>query len=352
MHTMMVRIGLALALNFGALGIGSAGAEDFFNQDWMLNSELSRLHMETVKKNAIFEVFRFTELDGSVKKNGDANVTIDLSSINTGVDILDVRLRYLLFETFKFPEAEISAKLDKTKLQALLKTTRISYPLAFKLNMHGVVQELQATVSVTRLSDTTVSIATIKPIIVTAESLGLTKKIAKLMEIVDGIPIATGASITFDLIFGTGRPKPEVATTGEKSVKPKAEKEVKNITAEACETRFNVISQTSAIYFKTGSAELDQKSEPLLNSVVDIANRCPSVKFDVSGHTDDVGDENFNQRLSERRAKSVVDYLTKKGVNATRIKSAGFGETRPVAPNDNEENRAKNRRIEFKVNKG
>jgi outer membrane protein OmpA-like peptidoglycan-associated protein len=112
-----------------------------------------------------------------------------------------------------------------------------------------------------------------------------------------------------------------------------------------------VISQTGAVYFKTGSAELDRESEPLLNSGADIANRCPSVRFEVEGHTDSIGGRRFNQRLSEQRAKSVVDYLMAKGVGAARIQSAGYGETRPVAPNNTEANRAKNRRIEFKVKK-
>jgi outer membrane protein OmpA-like peptidoglycan-associated protein len=111
------------------------------------------------------------------------------------------------------------------------------------------------------------------------------------------------------------------------------------------------MTETGAIYFKTGSAELDKESEPLLNSGADIANRCPSVKFEVEGHTDNVGGKHSNQILSEQRAKSVVDYLTAKGISTARIQSAGYGETRPVAPNNSEANRAKNRRIEFKVKK-
>jgi outer membrane protein OmpA-like peptidoglycan-associated protein len=123
------------------------------------------------------------------------------------------------------------------------------------------------------------------------------------------------------------------------------------ITADACETRFSGISKTGAIYFKTGSAELDQESAPLLNSVADIAIRCPSVKVDVEGHSDNVGSKRFNQQLSEQRAKSVVDYLTGKGISVQRIQSAGYGDTRPDAPNDTEANKGKNRRIEFKVRK-
>ena len=111
------------------------------------------------------------------------------------------------------------------------------------------------------------------------------------------------------------------------------------------------MTESNAIYFKYGSAELDTESAPLLNTGADIANRCPAVKFNVEGHTDSVGSRGYNQRLSEERAKSVVDYLAAKGVAAARIQSAGYGEERPVAPNETEEGRAKNRRIEFKVRK-
>jgi OmpA-OmpF porin, OOP family len=111
------------------------------------------------------------------------------------------------------------------------------------------------------------------------------------------------------------------------------------------------MTESNAIYFRTGSAELDAASSPLLDSGADIANRCPTVKFDVEGHTDSVGSRGYNQKLSQERAKSVVDYLTAKGVAAARIQSAGYGKDRPVASNDTEDGRARNRRIEFKARK-
>jgi outer membrane protein OmpA-like peptidoglycan-associated protein len=204
---------------------------------------------------------------------------------------------------------------------------------------------------VTRTSDTTVSVATTTPIVVTADSFGLMPGIAKLADAMGGIRIVPDASISFDLVFGTGSLKPELEAARASREKSKAEQEAKAITAEGCETRLTVISETNAIYFKTGSAELDQQSEPLLDSGADIAKRCPSVKFEVDGHTDSIGSKSFNQTLSEQRAKSVVDYLAAKGVAPARIHSVGYGDTRPVAPNNSEANRAKNRRIEFKVTK-
>ena len=119
MHVSLIRVCVALALIAAAVGPGSARAQEFLSQDWVLNPRLSNVYMQTVKNNALFETHQFTAVEGNISKNADATVKIELASIETGVDVRDVRMRFLLFETFKFPYAEISAKLDKAKLQAL-----------------------------------------------------------------------------------------------------------------------------------------------------------------------------------------------------------------------------------------
>ena len=70
-------------------------------------------------------------------------------------------------------------------------------------------------------------------------------------------------------------------------------------------------------------------------------------KIEVQGHTDSDGDDVANLALSSARAAAVVDYLVKKGVDRARLKSTGYGRTRPVAPNDTTENKQKNRRVQF-----
>jgi OOP family OmpA-OmpF porin len=351
MSTTLTRIWFLLALFAVVVCPGRVDAQDFMSQEWVLNPSLSNVYMQSVKKNAIFETHQFTAVEGNVSKDGDATIKIELNSLDTSHDLRNTRMRFLLFETFKFPFAEISAKLEKSKLQALSDTTRIAYPLKFTLNMHGIKKEIEAPVWVTRIGNTSVSVATVKPIIVSAKTFGLEAGIAKLREAVKGIPIAAASSITFDLVFGTGELKSELVAARETRVKRRAEKASSTISAEACETRFNVISKTGAIYFKTGSAELEEASGPLLKSVADITNRCPAISIDITGHTDNVGSKSSNQKLSERRAKAVADYLTGKGVDAGRIQSAGYGDARPVVANDSKKNRAKNRRIEFKVKK-
>lgn len=340
----MKRWSILLLLSLGLFGAAPARA-----QEWLLNANESHFLMQTAKANAVIETHRFTGLDGAVKANGDATVTVDLTSVLSGIDVRDVRMRFLLFETYKFPSVTVTAKLDMSKLDALASTTRINYPLKMTVNLHGVTREMSAPVTVTRLSDKAVSVATAAPIVVSADDFGLAAGVAKLSEAVGGTPIVTAASISFDLVFETGDKIPSIEAARAEAAKRKNETETAAISPEACETRFSVISTTSAIFFRTGSAELDRESDPLLTSVAEIANRCPSVRVEVTGHTDNVGQREANRALSLQRAKAVVNFLTQRGVAASRIEVQGFGDTRPVATNESEAGRAKNRRIEFKV---
>lgn len=87
----------------------------------------------------------------------------------------------------------------------------------------------------------------------------------------------------------------------------------------------------------------------VLDGVAEVALNCPDAKFEISGHTDSDGSKAFNQRLSLARAGSVSDYLQRAGVSADRLQAVGFGEEQPIAANNTPENKALNRRIEFKL---
>jgi len=103
------------------------------------------------------------------------------------------------------------------------------------------------------------------------------------------------------------------------------------------------------ITFKTNSADLFQSSLFELDRVVELLQVNPKLVIEISAHTDDVGDENFNLKLSNKRAQSTLDYLMSKGIGKDRLVSVGYGETKPVASNDTEENRSINRRVELRV---
>ena len=75
----------------------------------------------------------------------------------------------------------------------------------------------------------------------------------------------------------------------------------------------------------------------------------PDVRVEIAGHTDNVGTTSYNQVLSERRARTVFDYFCTKGISSDRMRAVGYGESRPIAPNDTEEGRAANRRVDFRV---
>lgn len=102
------------------------------------------------------------------------------------------------------------------------------------------------------------------------------------------------------------------------------------------------------IQFDLNKADIKAESYPILDEVVDYLKANPNVKMEVQGHTCNLGKAEYNMKLSDKRAASVKTYLVDKGVAADRLETKGYGLTKPVAPNDKEENRARNRRVEFK----
>lgn len=103
------------------------------------------------------------------------------------------------------------------------------------------------------------------------------------------------------------------------------------------------------IFFETDKYDLKETSEIELEKLVELLDTNPSLKLEIGGHTDNVGTPEYNQILSENRAKTVNQYLLDHGVDQTRLIYKGYGETSPVDSNDTDEGRANNRRTEFKV---
>ena len=103
------------------------------------------------------------------------------------------------------------------------------------------------------------------------------------------------------------------------------------------------------VYFDQSSYLLRPESYPQLDKLVKTLKVNPRLKIEIAGHTDNVGDARLNQYLSENRAKVISSYLTNQGISDSRLIWKGYGQTKPVAPNDTEENKAQNRRVEFVV---
>ena len=129
------------------------------------------------------------------------------------------------------------------------------------------------------------------------------------------------------------------------SVKPAAAP----VDASVCQQLFSELLAKGTIRFESGRSTLDPDSAGLLDHLTEIALRCPTTNIEVAGHTDTDGDNAANQSLSEKRAQAVVDYLVKAGLPASRFTATGFGSAQPVAANDSDDGKARNRRIEFLV---
>ena len=101
------------------------------------------------------------------------------------------------------------------------------------------------------------------------------------------------------------------------------------------------------VLFDFNKSTLQAASDPVLQQILDLLKKTPALKLEIQGHTDNVGNESYNQTLSEARAKAVVTWLTGHGVAAARLTSKGYGKTRPIADNATDAGRAKNRRVEI-----
>ncbi|MBY8975240.1 OmpA family protein [Rhodobacteraceae bacterium NNCM2] len=122
-------------------------------------------------------------------------------------------------------------------------------------------------------------------------------------------------------------------------------------TTQGCEETASATLGAEKVAFVTGSARIDDRAGELLNLLAAIALRCVNeagLKLEIDGHTDNVGDEEANLKLSQERAQAVFEALTARGVDGGGLTVVGFGSTRPLASNDTEEGRAENRRIDFR----
>ena len=103
------------------------------------------------------------------------------------------------------------------------------------------------------------------------------------------------------------------------------------------------------IFFETNSYQLKDESKVELNKIVGFMKENNTVKIEISGHTDNVGNKQLNSKLSENRAKSVYDYLANNNVIKERLRFKGYADTQPIESNASPEGKAKNRRTELKI---
>ncbi|AZV81059.1 hypothetical protein EBB79_24580 (plasmid) [Parasedimentitalea marina] len=323
-------------------------AQSPFENGWQLDQTASNVTYMSIKKGHIAEANSFATVNGQISEDGTAVLTISLDSVDTKVDLRNVRMRFLFFETFLHPQAVVTAQLDSAVLEDLTTLRRKEITLPFSLSLHGVKADLSAPVIISLLSNDRINVATVKPIPILTKDFGLEPGRAKLEEAA-GVAITPLAIVSLNLTFDRTTPgsaPPVTTTVVTASTALEAEGDFDRT---ACVGRFEILSRTGSINFAPAAAKLEPSSTALLDTLYDVVSRCPGLVIEIAGHTDSQGRAAWNMGLSEQRAHAVAEYLEHKGIPESRMNVAGYGETKPLVPNNTVQNRAKNRRIEFSV---
>ncbi|MDD5051795.1 MAG: OmpA family protein [Sulfuricurvum sp.] len=109
------------------------------------------------------------------------------------------------------------------------------------------------------------------------------------------------------------------------------------------------LNMPGGITFDTGKANIKPNFNPVLSDIANVMTKYPETRIEIQGHTDNVGSDSDNLRLSELRAQSVTSALINTGVTSTRLSPVGYGESQPIATNDTPAGREANRRVEIKI---
>jgi outer membrane protein OmpA-like peptidoglycan-associated protein len=343
----VLAVGTALLL-FAHTGAALAQSGPFA-PGWTLQPDASSLNFQSVKNATIVETSSFATFAGTIAPDGTATVTVALDSVDTKIDLRNVRMRFLFFETFTYPEARATMKIDPGVIDELAAKRRITLDLPFTLDLHGISKDYSAHVALTMISPDLVSVSSLSPISIAVANHNLDEGLQKLMEAAK-VTIIPSGSVSFDFLFARNAGAGGVQVAAAPATGESAALETRgNFDTEACLGRFEILSRSGNIFFAPASARLDDASRNILAQVIDIVSRCPGMRIEIGGHTDSDGSERTNQVLSERRAQAVADYLVAHGIAADRFETRGYGEDHPIVPNDSPADKARNRRIEFRV---
>ena len=168
--------------------------------DWSLKPE-STVSFLSTKNTNITEVHYFTDISGEVTDKGEATVSIDLSSAETGIAIRNERLLKLLFEVTDYPTATISAVIPEHIMNAALAGKTSSLTLPLELDFHGVKKTLKTDVLVMPAMDRSVAVVSTKPVLLKADDFGVAGGVTALKEIAKLNAISTTVPVEFSLIL-------------------------------------------------------------------------------------------------------------------------------------------------------
>ena len=168
--------------------------------EWTLSPDSSVKFLSTKNTN-ITEVHEFTQLSGSVSDKGNAEISIDLTSVETGISIRNERMQSMLFNVSDYTSATVSADLPDTMMLALKNGETATSVLPLTLELHGEKKEIEADVLATAAADGHVIVTTQSPVLVNAGDFKLAKGVEALREVAGLDRISTTVPVTFTLLF-------------------------------------------------------------------------------------------------------------------------------------------------------
>lgn len=169
--------------------------------DWSLNNEQSQLNFISVKKSAVAEIHTFKSISGTLSDSGEVALSIDLSSVDTKIQIRDKRLLKVLSNAGAFPKAELSGTVDTSEVKALKPGETLTQELSLTLSLHGQSHTVPATVKVTALTDGKLEVSTQQPVILNAADFKLVEGVNELKQLA-GLPsISLAVPVTAELVF-------------------------------------------------------------------------------------------------------------------------------------------------------
>lgn len=166
--------------------------------DWALNDS-SRIGFVSIKNNSIGENNAFERVSGSISESGQVAVSVDLSSVETGIGIRNERLQKMLFEVASFPTATIDAALSDSQIAGLKAGGAQTESVAVSISLHGKTVNKTANLSVSASDGGDVRVTTTQPIVITAQEFGLEVGVAALQQIAGLNAISRSIPVTVDL---------------------------------------------------------------------------------------------------------------------------------------------------------
>ena len=168
---------------------------------WDLVNEESSVTYVSIKKSKVGENNSFTKIKGKINDTGEVEVSIDLSSVETNIEIRNKRMKEILFNTARFAEATISGSVNLTRANNLEVGKAYTDSINLNLSLHGVSNKVNSTVIIIKLSDERLFITSLSPVLVNAGDYGLSEGVEKLRNIAKLPSISSVVPVTFSLTF-------------------------------------------------------------------------------------------------------------------------------------------------------